>query len=67
MYCVFQIKNKQHTGLIITDETKKEFEDFWAHYKTQPLTGRDVILSSFCPQVIKLFKIVLNLYSIYYA
>jgi hypothetical protein len=38
-------------GIVITDEMKHEFATFWQDYAHTPMTGRDVIIKSICPQV----------------
>ncbi|XP_042226374.1 DNA helicase MCM9-like [Homarus americanus] len=53
------IHNKQRSGNIVTDEMREEFAEFWEHHKYDPLRGRDIILSSFCPQVYGLYVVKL--------
>ena len=38
---------------------KKEIISFWESYHHQPLTGRNKILASFCPQVYGLYVVKL--------
>ncbi|CAL4064896.1 unnamed protein product, partial [Meganyctiphanes norvegica] len=45
------IRNKQRAGAIVTDEMCEKFKEFWNVHKFDPLSGRNIILASFCPQV----------------
>ncbi|RHY43038.1 hypothetical protein DYB34_010545, partial [Aphanomyces astaci] len=40
---------------MVTDDLRREFDQFWHAHHDTPLAGRDVILSSICPQVYGLF------------
>ncbi|XP_042857902.1 DNA helicase MCM9-like [Penaeus japonicus] len=53
------IRNKQRSSTIVTDEMREEFADFWEYHKYDPLTGRNLILASFCPQVYGLYVVKL--------
>nr|XP_045624120.1 DNA helicase MCM9-like [Procambarus clarkii] len=53
------VRNKQRSGTIITDEMREEFTKFWEQYKYDPLTGRNILLASFCPQVYGLYVVKL--------
>ncbi|XP_030054414.1 DNA helicase MCM9 isoform X3 [Microcaecilia unicolor] len=53
------VNNKQPTGVVINEEVRKEFEDFWEKYQDDPLTGRNEILASLCPQVFGMFLVKL--------
>ncbi|KAH9094394.1 hypothetical protein Ae201684P_017002 [Aphanomyces euteiches] len=44
---------------LVTDDLKREFEQFWQQHKDAPLEGRNIILSSICPQVYGLFIVKL--------
>jgi DNA helicase MCM9 len=46
-----RVNNEQRMGIVITDEMKHEFATFWQDYAHTPMTGRDVIIKSICPQV----------------
>lgn len=35
----------------VNEELNEDFKRFWAKHATAPLQGRNIILSSFCPQV----------------
>ncbi|XP_048348123.1 DNA helicase MCM9 isoform X2 [Sphaerodactylus townsendi] len=54
-----QVNNEQLTGLIIDEEIRKEFEDFWGKHRSDPLAGRNEILASLCPQVFGLYLVKL--------
>uniref|UniRef100_A0A4X2M1L1 DNA helicase MCM9 n=1 Tax=Vombatus ursinus TaxID=29139 RepID=A0A4X2M1L1_VOMUR len=54
-----QVNNEQSTGNIIDEEVRKEFENFWEHYKNDPLAGRNEILASLCPQVFGMYLVKL--------
>ncbi|XP_054425857.1 DNA helicase MCM9 isoform X2 [Pteronotus mesoamericanus] len=34
-----QVNNEQSAGIILDEEVRKEFEDFWEHYKSDPFAG----------------------------
>ena len=53
------VNNEQRSNVIVTEELKREFAEFWERYKECPLTGRNHILASFCPQVYGLYVIKL--------
>ncbi|XP_072499255.1 DNA helicase MCM9 isoform X1 [Notamacropus eugenii] len=54
-----QVNNEQSTSNIIDEEVRKEFENFWEHYKNDPLAGRNEILASLCPQVFGMYLVKL--------
>ncbi|XP_067402758.1 DNA helicase MCM9 [Emydura macquarii macquarii] len=54
-----QVNNEQLTGVIVDEEVRKEFEDFWEKHKSDPLAGRNEILASLCPQVFGLYLVKL--------
>lgn len=59
-----EVSNCQKTRTIaVAEDVKKCFEDFWQKFEKCPLRGRDVILSSICPQVygLQLVKLALLL------
>ncbi|XP_036173960.1 DNA helicase MCM9 isoform X9 [Myotis myotis] len=35
-----QVNNEQSAGIIMDEEVRKEFEDFWEHYKSDPFAER---------------------------
>lgn len=53
------VNNEQRSGVILTEEIKQEFDEFWARHKKAPLVGRNHILASFCPQVYGLYAVKL--------
>ncbi|XP_015455584.1 DNA helicase MCM9 isoform X4 [Pteropus alecto] len=54
-----QVNNEQSAGIIMDEEVRKEFEDFWDHYKNDPFAGRNEILASLCPQVFGMYLVKL--------
>ncbi|XP_075410735.1 DNA helicase MCM9 isoform X1 [Tenrec ecaudatus] len=54
-----QVNNDQSTGIIVDEEVRKEFEDFWENYTSNPLAGRNEILASLCPQVFGMYLVKL--------
>uniref|UniRef100_A0A8C8RFG8 DNA helicase MCM9 n=1 Tax=Pelusios castaneus TaxID=367368 RepID=A0A8C8RFG8_9SAUR len=54
-----QVNNEQLTGVIVDEEVRKEFEDFWEKHRSDPLAGRNEILASLCPQVFGLYLVKL--------
>ncbi|ORX92913.1 MCM-domain-containing protein [Basidiobolus meristosporus CBS 931.73] len=53
------IHNEQRVGVGVTDELKAEFEAYWSVHDEKPMTGRNNILASFCPQVFGLYVVKL--------
>lgn len=56
-----QVDNICSSTAVSTPEVKDIFNTFWKNYSENPLLGRDIILASFCPQVM-LFTIITWLY-----
>ncbi|NXN54565.1 MCM9 helicase, partial [Rynchops niger] len=54
-----KVNNEQLAGVVIDEEVRKEFEDFWEKHRNDPLAGRNEILSSLCPQVFGLYVVKL--------
>ncbi|NXA76340.1 MCM9 helicase, partial [Thryothorus ludovicianus] len=54
-----KVNNEQLAGVIIDEEVRKEFEDFWERHRNDPLAGRNEILASLCPQVFGLYVVKL--------
>lgn len=48
-----QVCNDQKAKMLVTDEVKEAFHQYWEAYKHRELEGRNHILASFCPQVWK--------------
>ncbi|KAJ6655227.1 hypothetical protein lerEdw1_005571 [Lerista edwardsae] len=55
-----QVNNEQMTGVVIDEEVRKEFEDFWRRHRNNPLAGRNEILASLCPQIFGLYLVKLS-------
>ncbi|XP_068087469.1 DNA helicase MCM9 [Hyperolius riggenbachi] len=53
------VNNEQPCGVVINEEVKKEYEEFWERFKNNPLAGRNEILASLCPQVFGMFVVKL--------
>ncbi|XP_034379938.1 DNA helicase MCM9 isoform X1 [Arvicanthis niloticus] len=54
-----QVNNEQSSGMVMDEDTRKEFEDFWEYYKSDPFAGRNEILASLCPQVFGMYLVKL--------
>nr|XP_030709446.1 DNA helicase MCM9 isoform X4 [Globicephala melas] len=54
-----QVNNEQSSGINMDEEVRKEFEDFWEYYKSDPFAGRNEILASLCPQVFGMYLVKL--------
>ncbi|KAI1897496.1 hypothetical protein AGOR_G00083870 [Albula goreensis] len=54
-----EVNNEQSTAAMVLDDIQKEFEEFWEKYKDDPLSGRNQILMSLCPQVFGLYVVKL--------
>uniref|UniRef100_A0A8C3K507 DNA helicase MCM9 n=1 Tax=Calidris pygmaea TaxID=425635 RepID=A0A8C3K507_9CHAR len=54
-----KVNNEQLAGVVIDEEIRKEFEDFWEKHRNDPLAGRNEILASLCPQVFGLYVVKL--------
>ncbi|KAM9060094.1 DNA helicase MCM9 isoform 2-T2 [Megaptera novaeangliae] len=54
-----QVNNEQSAGINMDEEVRKEFEDFWEYYKSDPFAGRNEILASLCPQVFGMYLVKL--------
>lgn len=54
-----QVNNEESAGVNMDEEVRKEFEDFWEHYKSDPFAGRNEILASLCPQVFGMYLVKL--------
>lgn len=50
-----QVCNDQRSSVLVTQEIKEEFENFWKSQLHDPLAARNRILASFCPQVYGLY------------
>ncbi|XP_021096296.1 DNA helicase MCM9 isoform X2 [Heterocephalus glaber] len=54
-----QINNEQSSGIVVAEEVRKEFEEFWKFYERDPFAGRNEILASLCPQVFGMYLVKL--------
>ncbi|NXP49901.1 MCM9 helicase, partial [Heliornis fulica] len=54
-----KVNNEQLAGVVIDEDVRKEFEDFWKKHRNDPLAGRNEILASLCPQVFGLYLVKL--------
>ncbi|XP_012888279.1 PREDICTED: DNA helicase MCM9 isoform X1 [Dipodomys ordii] len=54
-----QVNNEQSSGIVMDEEVRKEFEEFWEYYKSDPFAGRNEILASLCPQVFGMYLVKL--------
>ena len=46
-----QVNNEVKMNNAVNEELSDEFKSFWSKHSSAPLVGRNIILSSFCPQV----------------
>ncbi|XP_069582312.1 DNA helicase MCM9 isoform X1 [Ranitomeya imitator] len=53
------VNNEQPCGVVINEDIRKEYEEFWERFKNNPLEGRNEILASLCPQVFGMFVVKL--------
>ncbi|XP_044145753.1 DNA helicase MCM9 isoform X1 [Bufo gargarizans] len=53
------VNNEQPCGVVINEEIRKEYEEFWERFKNNPIAGRNEILASLCPQVFGMFVVKL--------
>lgn len=53
-----QPANSRRSPVIVTQKTHDDFSDFWKKHSNKPLSGRNLILASFCPEVICLLLIL---------
>ncbi|CAH1787204.1 unnamed protein product [Owenia fusiformis] len=54
-----QVLNEQQTAGILTQELREEFQQFWDRNQYSPMTARNEILASLCPQVYGLYVVKL--------
>lgn len=55
-----RIKNATSAHVLVTEELKKEFAQFWKHHEREPMRGRNEIIASICPKVYGLFIVKLG-------
>ncbi|XP_071997791.1 DNA helicase MCM9 isoform X2 [Engystomops pustulosus] len=53
------VNNEQPCGVVLNEEVRKEYEEFWEKFKHNPISGRNEILASLCPQVFGMFVVKL--------
>ncbi|OLY82137.1 DNA helicase MCM9 [Smittium mucronatum] len=53
------VHNSQDQFFGVTNEMKQFFRSHWYQYRDDPIAGRDLIISSFCPQVYGLYIVKL--------
>ncbi|PVD33712.1 hypothetical protein C0Q70_04972 [Pomacea canaliculata] len=51
------VTNEQRSRVMITQELKEEILEFWKKHQSCPLTARNQILASLCPQVYGLYVV----------
>ncbi|KAJ8891487.1 hypothetical protein PR048_004015, partial [Dryococelus australis] len=56
-----QVCNDQRANLLMTQEVRDFFQQFWDSHADRPLVARDFILASLCPQVYGLYLVKLAL------
>ncbi|KAJ6242538.1 DNA helicase mcm9 [Anaeramoeba flamelloides] len=56
-----QVNDSDVANMKVTDELKLNFIKFWEHYQSQPLLGRNLIVSSVAPQLFGLSFVKLTL------
>ncbi|KAK3103220.1 hypothetical protein FSP39_017519 [Pinctada imbricata] len=54
-----QVTNEQRNIVLVTQELRNEITKFWEDHKLNPLSGRNEILASLCPQVYGLYVVKL--------
>ncbi|KAF4532670.1 hypothetical protein B566_EDAN002905 [Ephemera danica] len=59
-----QVCNDQRAQVLVTRETQEQAAQFWAEHASDPLSGRDLILASICPQVFGLYVVKLAIASV---
>ncbi|XP_064781390.1 DNA helicase MCM9-like isoform X1 [Oncorhynchus masou masou] len=54
-----EVNNEQNMAALVLEDMQQEFEEFWDNYKHDPITGRNQILMSLCPQVFGMYVVKL--------
>ncbi|XP_061560128.1 DNA helicase MCM9 isoform X2 [Phycodurus eques] len=54
-----EVNNQQGAASLLIEDVQREFNEFWEHYKCDPIAGRNQILLSLCPQVFGMYVIKL--------
>lgn len=55
-----RIKNATSAQVLVTEELKNEFAQFWKFHQDDPMRGRNEIVASICPKVYGLFIVKLG-------
>ncbi|XP_037071750.1 DNA helicase MCM9-like [Pollicipes pollicipes] len=53
------VNSEQRTSLLLTDERRRQFDEFWRRYRHDPMGGRNRILQRFCSQIYGLYVVKL--------
>eukprot|EP00112_Aurelia_sp_Birch-Aquarium-sp1_P008185 Seg1899.4 transcript_id=Seg1899.4/GoldUCD/mRNA.D3Y31 product="DNA helicase MCM9" protein_id=Seg1899.4/GoldUCD/D3Y31 len=54
------VNNDQRSSVTLTEDMKREFDEFWQRHELHPLMGRNELLSSLCPQIFGLYLVKLS-------
>uniref|UniRef100_A0AAQ5YKQ4 DNA helicase MCM9 n=1 Tax=Amphiprion ocellaris TaxID=80972 RepID=A0AAQ5YKQ4_AMPOC len=54
-----EVNNQQTAAALLIKDVQNEFEEFWQSFRTDPITGRNHILLSLCPQVFGMYVVKL--------
>nr|XP_057939162.1 DNA helicase MCM9 [Doryrhamphus excisus] len=54
-----EVNNQRGGADLLMEDVQKEFEEFWEFHRNDPMTGRNQILLSLCPQVFGMYMIKL--------
>nr|XP_039262957.1 DNA helicase MCM9-like isoform X1 [Styela clava] len=54
-----EVRNEQRLGASVKEEMQNDFECFWAVHAENPMTARNHILASLCPQIYGLYVVKL--------
>ena len=53
------VNNEQRSSVLVTSDLRREVDQFWDKYRDSPLTARNLIIASYCPQVFGLYIVKL--------
>eukprot|EP01135_Chromosphaera_perkinsii_P003156 Nk52_evm45s236 gene=Nk52_evmTU45s236 len=54
-----EVFNEQKSCLKVSEEDKVKMKLFWERHRDNPITGRNIILKSFCPQIFGMYIVKL--------
>jgi DNA helicase MCM9 len=54
-----KVNNDEQTQIHITKEKEKAFYEYWQEYEHRPVTARNIILNSLCPQLYGMYIVKL--------